>query len=164
MAPGPLPHARNPPLPQGGKVSHELLPALPRVRRACAGAWAGHGKVLLAGSDGFEGDAVVAAVALKMQALGCTCYQAVTQLLHSNAALLVGLGLGLRARLGKEASFSRAGLEADPPPGAAVAGFQHAAAGQAGARSMNEPGTPLLTENARRITFLPPLVRNSGQP
>lgn len=52
-------------------------------------------KLLIAGSNGFEGDAVVAAVALKMHAEACSCFHAVTQLLHRNSAPLVRLQISL---------------------------------------------------------------------
>ena len=69
---------------------HELLPALPQLQQRVASLCSGRdSKVLLAGSDGFEGDAVVAAVAIKMHEERQSCYEALTGLLHRNAALLV---------------------------------------------------------------------------
>ena len=66
---------------------------LPALRQGLAAEFAGPagGKLLLVGSQGFEGDAVVACVALKMQMTGCSCHQALTDLLHQNSTLAVSL-------------------------------------------------------------------------
>ena len=73
-------------------MTHELLPTLPQLQQRVVSLCAGRdSKLLLAGSDGFEGDAVVAAVAIKMHEERQSCYEALTGLLHRNAALLVRL-------------------------------------------------------------------------
>lgn len=71
-------------------MSRDLLGCLPLLRQEAEAfcALAG-GKMLVVAAAGFEGDAAVAAVALRMQLEGCSCYQALTELLHLNAAPLV---------------------------------------------------------------------------
>lgn len=70
-----------------------MLPSLGELCRAVAEPGTGRattpGKVLIAASSGLEGDAVVAAVAVRMRLAACSCHQALTYLLHQNAALLV---------------------------------------------------------------------------
>ena len=70
-----------------------MLPSLGELCRAVAEPGTGRaptpGKVLIAGSSGLEGEAVVAAVAVRMRLAACSCHQALTYLLHQNAALLV---------------------------------------------------------------------------
>lgn len=77
-------------------MRHEVLPVLPALCGAMAEAAQGSGgsraappKILIAGSNGFKGDAAVAAIAVRMRLTACSCHQALTHLLHQNAALLV---------------------------------------------------------------------------
>lgn len=81
---------------QNQSPSHDLLAALPTLQKAARnrGNQNPSGKLLLVGAEGFEGDAAAACVALRAQMTGCSCHQALMNLLQQDPTLTVSPIMG----------------------------------------------------------------------